>query len=108
MILLGCEWVKNITVSVDEGTYRGVRIVAAERGTSVSALVRGALNEIASSHAARRPSEQWLRTLGEIRESMMARGSRFSAADRLPREELHDRTARRSEKQKHGKAHALR
>jgi hypothetical protein len=31
---------KNITVSVDEETYRRARIWAAERGTSVSAVVK--------------------------------------------------------------------
>ena len=99
---------KNITVSVDEETYRTARIAAAERGTSVSALVRGALEEIASNSAAESPNEQLLRTLDEIRESMIARGSKFSAADRLPREELYDRAARRREEQEHGKANALR
>ena len=34
---------KNITVSIDEGTYRLARIRAAELDTSVSALVRGYL-----------------------------------------------------------------
>jgi len=99
---------KNITVSVDEGTYRIPRIAAAERGTSVSALVRSALEEIASNRATERPGEQLLRTLSEIRESMIARGSKFSAAGRLTREELHDRAARRREEQEHRKAHALR
>ena len=36
---------KNITVSVDDETYRRARIKAAERDTSVSALVRGFLIE---------------------------------------------------------------
>ena len=31
---------RNITVSVDDETYRQARVVAAQRGTSVSALVR--------------------------------------------------------------------
>ena len=34
---------KNITVSVDEETYRLAHVRAAERGTSVSALVRAYL-----------------------------------------------------------------
>ena len=38
---------KNITVSVDEETYRLSRVKAAEAGTSVSALVRGFLTELA-------------------------------------------------------------
>ena len=35
---------KNITVRVDDQTYRRARIVAAGRGTAVSALVREFLN----------------------------------------------------------------
>ena len=35
---------KNITVSVDNETYRRARIVAAQQDTSVSALVREFLN----------------------------------------------------------------
>jgi len=39
---------KNITVSLDDETYRRARMVAAQRDTSVSALVKGFLLEIAS------------------------------------------------------------
>ncbi len=46
---------KNITVSVDEQTHRRARIVAAEMGTSVSALVREYLRNLSSQHAARSP-----------------------------------------------------
>lgn len=99
---------KNITVSVDEQTYRDARIAAAQRGTSVSALVREHLQEIASNGAVESPNEQLLRTLDEVRKSMIARGSTFSAADRLPREELYDRAARRREEEEHRKANALR
>ena len=38
---------KNITVSVDDSTYRRARMKAAERDTSVSALVKQFLNELA-------------------------------------------------------------
>ena len=99
---------KNITVSVDEETYRRARITAAQRDTSVSALVRSALEEIASNSVGESPNEELLRTLDEIRESMIARGSKFSAADNLPREELYDRDARRREDAAHLKRHALR
>ena len=75
---------KNITVSLDDQTYRQARIVAAERGTSVSALVKQFLTGLAKggdeSERLKR-AEQVLR--GEI--------TRFRAADRLPREEAHDR-----------------
>lgn len=99
---------KNVTVSVDEETYRAARIAAAQRGTSVSALVRERLREIASDGAVESPNEQLLRTLEEVRQSMIARGSEFSAADRLSREELYDRAARRREEEEHGEASALR
>ncbi len=88
---------KNITVSVDEETYRQARIVAAERGTSVSALVRNFLRKMAQDGAVESPNKRLLRTLAEIDESMRARGSQFSAADRLAREDLYDRAARRRE-----------
>ncbi len=99
---------KKITVSVDEETYRGARIAAAQQGTSVSALVRERLREIASDRAIESPKEQLLRTLDKVSQSMIARGSKFSAADRLPREELYDRAARRREEEEHNEANALR
>ena len=42
-----CENMKNITVSVDDETYRRARIKAAERDTSVSGMVREFLNRVA-------------------------------------------------------------
>ena len=47
-----CEDMKNITVSLDEETYGRARIKAAERDTSVSALVRGFLVAVASESLA--------------------------------------------------------
>jgi len=44
--LCNCENMKNITVSVDDQIYRQARIKAAERDTSVSALVRQFLIDI--------------------------------------------------------------
>jgi hypothetical protein len=38
---------KNITVSLDDATYRQARVVAAEQNTSVSALVRRFLSRLA-------------------------------------------------------------
>ena len=40
---------KNITVSIDDETYRRARIAAATRGTSVSALVRRFLSGLSPS-----------------------------------------------------------
>lgn len=38
--------VKNLTVALDERSYRKARIAAAERGVSVSALVRDYFNSL--------------------------------------------------------------
>ena len=42
---------KNITVSVDDETYRRARIKAAEQDTSVSALVRRFLSDLGASES---------------------------------------------------------
>ena len=79
---------KNITVSVDDETYRLARIKAAENGTSVSAMVRAYLTHMTQSPTPRR-------TLGEIVESVRARGGGLHSSDNLAREELYDRNALR-------------
>src|SRR5439155_1824561 len=43
-----CENMKNLTVSLDDETYRRARMIAAERDTSVSALVKRFLVELTS------------------------------------------------------------
>ena len=60
---------KNITVSVDEDTYRSAKELAAERGTSVSALVREYLNGLT-----RAPLQRSGRTFGEVIADIRARG----------------------------------
>ncbi len=75
---------KNITVSVDDDTYRRARIKAAERDTSVSALVKLYLTELAAEAS---DPERLLQQERELR----ARVKNFSASDRLPRDELYDR-----------------
>ena len=81
----------NITLSLDDSTYRTARIVAAERGTSVSGLVRDYLQSLrpnpnADDHAALVKTLDWAASTGN-----------FSAQDRLPREDIHDRAAMRRE-----------
>jgi hypothetical protein len=76
--------VKNITVSVDDETYRRARIKAAAQETSVSALVRRFLGELA---AAESDFERLKREERELR----GRISDFTAADRLSREDAHRR-----------------
>ena len=76
--------VKNITVSVDDETYRRARTKAAERDTSLSALVRRFLVELGSEETAERSLERQERDLrAQIRD--------FSAGDRLSREDVHRR-----------------
>jgi plasmid stability protein len=79
-----CETMKNITVSVDDGVYRRARVKAAERETSISALVRDFLVKLAEDESS---SERLAREERELRERIHA----FRASDRLSRHELHDR-----------------
>ena len=78
---------KNITVTVPDDVYRNARIRAAERGTSVRALVAEYLRSL-SLRAAEfsRLEDQQQQVQREIR--------RFRARDRLDRDQLHDRAVR--------------
>lgn len=80
-----CEYMRNITVSVDDDTYKRARIAAAERDTSVSALVKAYLEQLASHET---EIERLKRQEREIR----SRIESFSASDRLSRDELHTRS----------------
>lgn len=75
---------KNITVSVDDETYRRARMKAAERDTSVSALVRRFLAELAAGES---DAERLKRQERDIRAQIGV----FRASDRLPRDQLHER-----------------
>jgi hypothetical protein len=76
--------VKNITVSLDDEIYRRARIAAAERATSVSALVKRFLTELGSGES---ETERLKREERALRERI----TRFRASDRISRDELHDR-----------------
>jgi hypothetical protein len=80
--------VKNITVSLPDDVYRNARIQAAERDTSVSALVREFLSVI-GSEANRR------KTMIEVIQSIRAAHPNFRASDNLDRDAVHDRNALR-------------
>jgi len=75
---------KNITVTVDDETYRRARITAAERETSVSALVKRFLIELAAGESEAERLRREERTLRE-------RIKDFCAADRLSRDQVHSR-----------------
>jgi hypothetical protein len=76
---------RNITVSVDDDTYKRARVAAAERDTSLSALVKAYLEQLASHET---EIERLKRQEREIR----SRIESFSASDKLSREELHSRS----------------
>ena len=75
---------KNITVSLDDETYRRARIIAAERDTSVSALVKRFLTELAAGET---EFERLKRLEQEIRDKI----TDFRASENVPRDELYDR-----------------
>ena len=80
------ENVRNITVSVDDDTYRRARVKAAERDTSVSALVKRFLADLASEES---DSERLKREERELRGRITA----FKAGDRRSRDDVHGRGA---------------
>ena len=77
---------KNITVSLDEETYRRARMIAAQRDTSVSALVKRFLLELASGET---ETERLKREERALRERI----TDFDASDRLSRDDVHRRGA---------------
>ena len=78
---------KNITVSVDDETYRRARMKAAEQDTSVSALVRRFLAALAQE-------ESDAERLRREERALRARIKTFRAADRLSRDDAHARGAK--------------
>lgn len=75
---------KNVTVSLDDATYRAARVRAAEMGRSLSAMVRDYLRELGSAAS---EAEALHRTELQLRQRI----SGFKAGERLSREELHER-----------------
>jgi plasmid stability protein len=77
---------KNLTLSLDDETYRQARIAAAERGTSVSALVRDYLQAFTrTAGGAPDPAAALFAALDQA--------GTFSAADRLSRDVAHARSS---------------
>lgn len=73
----------NLTLQLDEDVIRRARVVAARRGTSVSALVARELDGLVERDA--RYEDAWGRA-EEIMKRVVARGGRS-----WRRDELHDR-----------------
>ena len=75
---------KNITVSVPDDVYRNARVAAAQRDTSVSALVAAYLEQLSGR------MDEFAR-LEALQHEMQAEIGQFRAADRLGRDDVHDR-----------------
>jgi post-segregation antitoxin (ccd killing protein) len=76
---------RNITVTVDDETYKRARIAAASLDTSLSALVKTYLQQLASTET---ETERLKRQEREIR----SRIADFAASSRLSREDTHSRS----------------
>ena len=79
---------KNITVSLPDDVYRRARILAAERDTSVSALVREFLTKLAEG-------ESDFQRRKRLQEEVLPSIRNFRAGDRLTRNQVHERNALR-------------
>jgi len=83
---------KNITVSVDGDLYHQARVYAAQKKTSVSALVKQFLAAVVREES---DFERLKREENELRSRIASEGITFSASDRLSRTDLHERHALR-------------
>ena len=81
---------RNITVSVPDDVYRAARVVAAERDTTVSAIVADHLRSFA---VARQPDDD----LDQLIDGIRASHPGFRMSDNLTRDEIHDRSRARME-----------
>ena len=76
---------KNITLSIDDKILENVRIVAAQKGTTVNALVRDFLTEIAGRDERQAEArKQFLRLVNESK-------GRMAPDWKFDREETHER-----------------
>lgn len=83
VFLCFCVSVKNLTVTVDDETYRQARLTAAEQGVSVSGLVRELLAGLRPGQTRADAIRRALAAMDEVK--------KFAAGNRLSREELHER-----------------
>lgn len=79
---------KNITVSVEDEVYHRARVSAAEQRTSVSALVKRFLEEVAGEETGQ---DRMRRLENETMERIRERGGIYAAGERLTRDEVHER-----------------
>jgi Family of unknown function (DUF6364) len=78
---------KNITLAIDDDTYRMARIAAARRDASVSSLVKQYLQTLAATETTtQKPAPELDTLLAEI----ASRHPNFSCRDNLSREDLYE------------------
>lgn len=78
---------RNLTVSIPDEVYRAARVAAAQRDTSVSALVVAFLEQLSG-----RAGE--FARLEALQREVQAEIASFRAGDRLSRDEVHGREVR--------------
>ena len=78
---------KNITVSVPDHVYRNARVAAAQRDTSLSALVADYLEQLSGR------MDEFAR-VEVLQREVQSEIGQFRGADRLGRDEAHDRSVR--------------
>ena len=86
---------KRITVSLDDETHRLAKVKAAEKGTSVSALVRDYLTGLANGEPEAAAAGKSEKTSGEVIAPVFAKGGGLRSANNVSREGLYDRNALR-------------
>ena len=86
---------KTITISVDDETYRYCQRNAEAAGVSVGEWAGERLAELGSKLPTKVDPENSRRKRQEIIDLIRSESPGFSAADRLPREDLYDRDALR-------------
>jgi len=88
-----CETVKNVTVSLDDATYRNARRRAAEADRSLSSVVREALQAYGAEES---EFDRLAREEKELRAEIAREHPNFTSRDNLSREDLYDRDPRAS------------
>ncbi|HTI72359.1 MAG TPA: DUF6364 family protein [Candidatus Limnocylindria bacterium] len=80
---------KNITISLDDETYRKARVAAAQRDASVSALVKKYLLTLTEEEA---PAPRNLKQEQEaLLDAIWNKHPKFTTRENLSREALHER-----------------
>jgi len=83
---------KNITVSVDDDLYHRARVCAAEQKSTISGLVKKFLARVVEEES---EFDRLKREEEALRQRLRRDGIVFSAAERIARDDVHQRHALR-------------